>query len=135
MHVPEYFSITGNTLLKTSDEGPERTIKQYDQHSKRFNLKMTKNMTSGLKLKRDHSQMSSFNALAKSRMESKRQKALFSYKLLYYDWLYYDWLYYDWLYYDWLYYDWLHYKWLYYDCLSSNQLDYDGLNYDMLDYE
>ena len=120
MHVPEYFSITGNTLLKTSDEGPERTIKQYDQHSKRFNLKMTKNMTSGLKLKRDHSQMSSFNALAKSRMESKRQKALFSYKLLYYDWLYYDWL---------------HYKWLYYDCLSSNQLDYDGLNYDMLDYE
>ena len=83
--------MTGKTLLKTSDEGPERTIKQYDQHAKRFNLKMTKNMTSALKLKRDHTKISSFNALAKSRMAAKRQKALFQYEMQNYDWFDDDW--------------------------------------------
>ena len=69
--------MTGKTLLKTTDESCERTIRQYSQNEKRFNLTMKKNMTSALKLKRDHTKISSFNAIAKSRMNAKRQKALF----------------------------------------------------------
>ena len=44
-HVVQYFSMTGKTLAKTNDEHIERTHKDLLTHERRFNFRITKNLS------------------------------------------------------------------------------------------